>query len=395
MTDASNKKKKRSIQIDIPDYLKHIDETIWEELETYLFQGFLTSPSYIFEKTFVFKTLNQHELKYIEFLRPLKRSPPEIQALYRAAFIAHSIFIVDGKNVIHKRADYIDKLIDIIRKVPPDHQDKIVENLGALNQKASRLYPLVEVYVYENRSRFKWHYISPNPIHSPICTGIPGTDELGMNYCQQSWVTLNALLDKRDKIEAEWANAKFIGSCFAGKGIRAIDEKDKSRKNKERVDREDLKMKVLYEYLNRRAKKEEDKIQEMVALPDGRRATVERRLRAESVEELADQLSASLSGEKDHHDLVVEAHQRQVQERYRDIERSKIQMYSVPAVYHEGSTSEPLHGPSRVLGGKAEANALVKRLREIQYKNTQNIEKREKIEEIRQSSDKPDLSGQE
>ena len=395
MTNGPDKKKKRRIQIEIPDYLKHIDETVWEELEIYLFQGFLTSSSYIFEKTFVFKTLNHHELRNIEFLRPLRRSPPEIQAEYRSAFITHSIFMINGKNVIHDRADHIDKLIEIIKKIPPGHQEKIVENLGVLNQKASKLYPLVEVFVHENRSRFKWFHIHPNPIHSPICTGIPGTNELGMNYCQQSWVTLNALLDKRDKVESEWVNAKFIGSCFAGKGIRAIDEKDKSRKNKERVDREDLKMKVLYEYLNRRTRKEEEQIKELVVLPDGRRATVEKRFRADSVEELADQLSASLSGEKDHHDLVVEAHQKKMNERYQDIEKSKIQIYSAPAYYHEGSTSHPLHGPSRVLGGKAEADALIHRLKQIQYKNIHKIENREKIEEIKQNSDKPDFSGPE
>src|SRR5512135_63107 len=226
-----NGQAKQRVEIKVPDIYKHVDESVWQELETFLFTGFLSSPASVAGKSFVFKTLNHHELRNIQLARPMVGLPEE-RAQFRSAFIAYSIFMIDGQNAIYERPRHINRLIKTVARLNAKMQDEVVENLAALNEKAQLLLPLVEAYAHENRSRYRWFQIRGQPIHSPICTGIPGTDEVGANICQQNWIALNNVIDRNEEIERDWNNAKFIGSCFAGKGVRAIDEKDKIRREK-------------------------------------------------------------------------------------------------------------------------------------------------------------------
>lgn len=314
MAGPRNDAPKRRIEIKVPDTYRDVNEKVWKELEEYLFTGFLYSPARILGKSFVFKSLNHFELKNINFMRPAAGSAPDIRNVFRAAMIAYSVFMIDGTNVIHNRQEHINGLIRVIMKIPFEIQEKIVENISAINTRSMRLHPLVEPYCHDHRSRFQWMQLRGVPIHSTSATGIAGTEDLGMNYCQQTWVALNGFLDARDRAEREWAHAKFVGSCFNGKGVRQVDEHDKARRNREHQELEERKMSAIREYLNRTEGGSADRTD--LILPDGRRATVEGRFRADSAEELADQLSAALSGEKDSHDMIVERHfQRVARER--------------------------------------------------------------------------------
>lgn len=362
---ASPEQRPKKIRITVPDYYKSVSDEVWVELEQYLFTGFLTSPASVLGKSFVFKSLNHLEMSVISHLRPSGKDAMELQASFRAAFIAHSVFMIDGENTLYRRPSHIGRLVRVLRKLSTDVQQKILGTLRLLNEKAGRLHPLTEAYVHENRSRYKWLQLREIPVHSPLATGLAGTDELGMNYSQQTWTVLNRLLDEREVIDREWANAKFVGSCFAGKGVRAIDERDRSRREKERVDREERKMELLYAYLNRGRVGDPEK-PAYVTLPDGRQASVTKKFQADSVEELADQLSAALSGEKDHHDLVIENRMAQIRNVRERMDRERSAMYRGSSLRETGefrSTSTPLYGPSRVLGGKAEAQAHLDRMR--------------------------------
>lgn len=353
MSDEISPPKRRKVTISVPESYKKVSDEVWKELETFLYTGFLTVPTVINEKPFIFKTVNQHELKLIEFSSPSS----SLNNQFRARFIAYSIFMANGSNFLFDRPRHINKLFNLILKLSDTVQNKIIENLTILNERSTHLYPLVEVYAYENRSRIKWAYSKSSPIHSSLNTGIPGTEQLGMNSCQQMWTALSQILERRDEIERDWQHAKFIGSCFAGKGIRAIDERDRGRLEKERIDREELKMKVLFGYLNRYTNEKEPEA--TVTLPDGRKAFVVKKFKAETAEELAREMSAVVSGEKDHHDRVMEAETLKMQRRA-DIlskERNKL-------VYSSPKSNSLLEGGSRIIGGRAEAEALLQQIRE-------------------------------
>ena len=366
MSDSTVSPKRQKVVIKVPESYKKVSDEVWQELETFLYTGFLTVPTTINEQQFVFKTINQHELRLITFSSP---SDSTGNGLFRSRFIAYSIFMANGSNVLFDRPRHINKLFNLIKKLPDSVQNKIIENLTILNERSTHLYPLVEVYAYENRSRIKWAYSKNSPIHSPLNSGIPGTDQIGMNSCQQMWTALSQIIERRDEVEREWQHAKFIGSCFAGKGIRAIDERDRGRLEKERVDREELKMKVLFGYLNR-YNPDEKEPEALITLPDGRKAHVVKKFKAETAEELAREMSAVVSGEKDHHDRVMEAETLRMQSRAAIIskERNKL-LYTVPK--YEGMPE----GGSRVIGGKAEAEALLKRMREARETQRQAFAK--------------------
>jgi len=369
---------KNKVRIDIPDLYQSVSEEVWIDLEQYLFTGFLTSPASILDKSFVFKSLNHIEIDYISYLRPSRKNAIELQTIFNASFIAHSVFIVDGENTLHNRPDHIGKLIKIFKHLSQDVQSKIINTLRILNEKTARLYPLTEVYVHENRSRYKWLQFKNTPIHSPLATGVAGTNELGMNYVQQTWTVLNRLLDERDIIDREWTNAKFVGSCFAGKGMKSIDDRDQARRETERTEREDRKMEVLYNYLNfNKSKYSKKPIQ--ITLPDGRQADVVEKFKMGSISELSDQLSSALSGEKDHHDIVVENKMSQINKVQKIIESERYNIYRGSVLNDDSfkTTSIPLHGSSRILGGKKEAEDQIKRMQDMQFKFLKN--KHEKI----------------
>lgn len=387
MNEPTLDKNGQRIRIRVPETYKVVDESIWEELESYIFQGFLTATAVIAGKTFVFKTLNALEMRNVNFMRPTRGVTPDGSDPFKAIFIAYSIFMVDGSNTLYERPRHINRLVKVIKKLPLKLQDKILENLSSINQRAVRLFPIAESYCHENRSRYRWLQISGIPIHSPMATGIPGTDELGMNQCQQMWTAVNRTLDRRDVMEREWQNAKFVGSCMAGKGIRSIDEKDRMRLEKERIDREEQKIKVLHTYLNRKSGIEEPK--QKVQLPDGRFAEVvegtqaDGKFRAETAEELADQLERALAGEKDFHDLVIEAKERELRVRARAIKAAQQSFFQLPPMSpgSDSDSEENIGGLStRVIGDKAIADGYISRMKALQAEQLKKASRQMNLE---------------
>lgn len=370
----------RRVKIDLPEaYGRRGDDSVWDELEKYLFQGFLTATTHVAGKFFVFKTLNALELRNIDFMRPTRASGPEARDSFQCAMLAYSVFMADGVNALHDRPRHLHRLARVFTKVPHNVRAVMIENLAALNARASRLYPLVEVYAHEPRSRFRWMQVRDVPVHSPLATGIPGTDSLGMSTSQAMWTAINRLLDRREEMERDWSNAKFIGSCFAGKGVRSVDERDRARAERERVERDELKIKVLHDYLNRSATGKPE--EETVDLPDGRKAVVVRgnssdgKWRADSAEELRDQLEAALSGEKDHHDLVIEAKERQLAERARAMEAERSLVFRAPA-----PASQVAGGGSMVMG-REEADKYAARMQALREEQIRRIGRMERAQE--------------
>lgn len=383
------------VRITLPETYGGTDESVWHEVEDFLFQGFLTATSNIAGKSFVFKTLNHHELRNIDFMRPSRASPPEVRDAYRCALIAHSVFMVDGVNALNDRPRHVHRISRTVSRLPAGVRDKIIEHLTALNERASRLHPLVEVYAYENRSRFRWAQVQPAHVHAPLVTGIAGTDCLGMTTSQALWTAVNRIQDRREEMDRDWSNAKFIGSCFAGKGVIAIDERDKARADRERVDREERKIEVLYDYLNRsvRGKPQE----QVIDLPDGRKAVVVRsgspdgRWRADSAEELRDQLERALSGEKDHHDLVIEAKERELEARARSVSDEKHRIFqSLPS---PGPSTPAGGGGSMILGGRDAHDAYIRRMQVLRDEQIVRTSREAVMGEARQGSDEPPDGG--
>lgn len=374
-------KKPPKIKIEIPKS-SFIPSDVWEDLESYLFTGFLHSRSTIGGSTYVFKSLNHHEIQMIEFSRPFDKDSEEARSLFRASFIAYSIFMANGRNVLHDRPNHIYRLINSTRKIPIGIQNKIIENLSYINSKANKLYPLVEVYTHESRSRYKWYQYRNSPIGSVHVSGIHGCENLGPNHAQLTWVALNRIEDRREDSERDWSNAKFIGSCFAGKGVRSIDDRDKARADTEKKKIDDRRMKVLGEYINGKGGKNEEPLP-IISLPDGRRAEIVSRKTSETVEELAADLSNTINNQKDEHDMIVERHMERMRIRAQEIQEGSKKMLSIPSSQVQGDESGV-----RVIGSKEQALNYIERMNQIKIENVKKFH--QSVNED-QNSDEDDL----
>lgn len=286
-------------QIDPPkEGPPEVNPEVYKDVEPMLFRGFLHVPAEINGVPFVFKSLNHHEFGMVALMAPPDSRKME-QAFY-STFLAYGVLMVDGINVLSNREQHLPKLVDLFAGLEKGARDKVVLHLSEVNRRANRAVTLSEAFSLETLSRLRWAQFKGSDITSPAVTGIQGTQNLGMNWAQLTWRAVNHFEDLREQAEREWENAKFVASAMAGKGMNRVHSQDKKRREQEQTERQERKDKILRfallgEPLEQAAKGVPVKV-------------------ARTVEELASQLTRDLKGEKDWHDLVVDAYEAQVRD---------------------------------------------------------------------------------
>jgi hypothetical protein len=271
-----------------------VDPRIYANVESMLFNGFLALPATINGVQFVFKSINHKEFQYLQWMAgPVGDTSGKSIDRYYRSFMAYGVFMIDGQNILSDREMWLPQLEDMFASLPSGAKAKIIQYLSEVNQKASDAVILTEAYQVESYSRYRWNQFKGLDLMSPSCTGVLGTHSLGLNYAQLAWRALNQYEDMKDSAEREWDNAKFIGSCFAGKEIRKIYNQDKDRRIKERQDKIQRRDKVIRQVVLRESPDEAETRGRYVMKV------------ARTADELASQLQSSLRGEQDWHDEVV------------------------------------------------------------------------------------------
>jgi hypothetical protein len=280
-----------------------------------LFRGFLVLPAEINSTRFVFKSINQREFELIQLVsgsysgingRSLER--------YYNTFLAYGVFMVDGVNILPNRDQYIPLLQETFSKMAPTARGKIIQYLSELNHKATGSVTLTEAYQIEAASRFKWVQYKGLDMMIPSSTGIDGTEKLGINFAQLVWRALNQYEDLKETAEREWDNAKFIGSCFAGKSVQKIYAQDRDRRSKEREERLNRRDQLIRRVILRESPEEVEKSGNYVMIV------------AKTADELAAQLERDLRGEKDWHDQVVAREEARLRGQIRDRQAKILEM---------------------------------------------------------------------
>lgn len=267
-----------------------------------LTHGFLMQPVDIGDVPFVFKSLNQHEFQMIRLLSGYQENRP-LPPRFWDLFLAHMVLFADGQNMLVDRRKGLGQLVGMFRDLPNSARQRLVRQLSELNRKASNATMLVEVYATESSSRWRWAQTHGIDLSSSALTGIEGTDKLGLNYAQLTWRAINYYEDMRHRQDVEWENSKFIGGCFAGKGIQKIHNQDRDRHQKERDERWNRKDQLLRHVLFGEPLE-----------ADKRYGGAQVVIVASTVEELADQVQRSLRGEKDWHDEVVSEYETRIRQ---------------------------------------------------------------------------------
>jgi hypothetical protein len=285
--------------IDVPKDIPEINPEILKDVEPLLFKGFLYVPAEINGASFVFKSLNHHEFEMLSLLAPIDGTRKALKRFY-SMFLAYGVFMIEGENILVDRERWLSNIVTEFDSMGDDVVGKIVRHLSEINRRANKAVILTEAYVMEFTSRNRWAQLRGLDLTSTSVTGIRGTNTLGMNWGQLTWRALNYYEDLKDQAELDWENAMFIASSMAGKGMNRVRSQDKRRREQEREGRLERRDKILrFAVLGEPMDQPGDNVPMMVA---------------RTVEELAVQLEKDLKGEKDWHDLVVEAHERKAQE---------------------------------------------------------------------------------
>lgn len=295
----------QDIRIDVVQE-PEVKPEVWKDTESLIYKGFITLNGDINGVEFIFKSLNQHEFQFVTWLGGNGGNRAAIDRFYNT-FLAYGVFMVDGVSVLSDRARWIPELAKFFSELQAPAKNKLIRYLSEVNRRASNAVTLTEAYIMEQSSRFRWAQLQGLDLMSPTCTGVDGTHTLGLNYGQLVWRALNHYEDTKESAEREWDNAKFVGSCFAGKEVQKVYNQDRERRRKEKEARVERRDKLLRQVL---LGEDQDEGK------DGKRMV---KMVARTVEELASQLERDLRGEKDWHDQVVEAEQArmhaQIQER--------------------------------------------------------------------------------
>lgn len=271
---------------------------VYESAVNLLTRGFLTVSVDIGEIPFIFKSLNHHEFQLVRMLSGFEDRSRSTPPRFWDLFLAHMVLFVDGENVLADRNRHIGTLARTFKEMPKAARNLLSRRLGELNRQANRATELIEAYATESYSRWRWAQLRGLDLSSPAVTGIDGTERLGLSYAQLTWRAINYYEDLRQDHDAAWENAKFVGGCFAGKGIQKVYDRDSKRRQDERAERFNRKDQLLRHILLG------DPIEQ-----DKRYGGAQVVMVASTVEELAEQVEKSLKGEQDWHDKVIKEYE--------------------------------------------------------------------------------------
>ena len=205
---------------------------------------------------------------------------------------------------------------DVLREVPASCLDVLYTQYTGLFNRLTEALDRVEAFCYEDYSRGLWRTHGrtfPKVLGLSNCT----------NAVQRMWVAYNLAEDDRLHRQDQWNNARFMASATNPKGVRSIAEKDGQNQNMEMARRRSV-IGNLYLRTTGRAH-----------LQRGPRHSV-------TPEELIEEMAKYRRGERDAHDLIVEAEKERIRQRYAEDEaQHEARMAALDA---EGLRNHPLMG---------------------------------------------------
>jgi hypothetical protein len=304
-----------------------VNPEVYRDVLALLFRGFVSVPAEIGSALFVFKSLNHHEFELLRLMGAMEKNN---SYKYWDMLLSYNVLMIDGQNVLADRDRWLPKIIETFGQMDLKPKQRIIRYISEINRRANNAVILTEAYATESYSRYRWAQLTGIDLCSPSATGVPGTERLGMNWAQLTWKAINYYEDIHENTERDWENAKFIGSCLAGKGIQKVYQQDNDRRQKQREERFTRKDKILRQVLL--GEKQDEKVKQLHgAVLTG----------AHTVEELAKQLEGDLRGEKDWHDQVVEEHINRIK---RNIQGRQEQVREISKRHEEEFSGKNLIG---------------------------------------------------
>jgi len=258
-----------------------------------IFRGFLVGEMEIGKSLFVFKTITEREFNLIKACCGSQNNSSYLQR-FNMNFMAHSVFAVDGENILADRVSKFPDLKSFFAKIPWSMFKGIMGELETMRNDSFNILKYMEGFCYTSLSRRMWqslHGMAPN---SEGFTGIPGTSQIGVNVHQESWMYVNRMIDNQDQYDREFSLSLFVASASNPKGARRTRNQHDSHMKRTEEHRHKL---AREGFIDTRNWSESN-----WAAP------------VDTAEELVAELDRQMKGMKDRHDLFIEQHIKKVRE---------------------------------------------------------------------------------
>lgn len=278
-------------------------QEMYEGILDLLHYGFLATPVRLGDISLSLRTLSKGDLFLLQH-RTAHSNTEDI----RRWMIASSIWMANGHVLLSEPAA-VPWFYEKLQGLRPPHTKLLVHVLNSLSKQQVGCYDMIDAFCAEPLSRAMWRQTN-GTFPSSAYSGVPGVEHLGMNIVQKLWVAHNRTEDLREKIDSEWAHAKFVASATAPKGVEQLNQKESTMREAERTRKQELFDKTYYRWLGYLRS---DGTTPGSDLPVFRQAS--------TPDELAEEMRKWVSGEMDAHDQIVADYKRRILENYeRDME---------------------------------------------------------------------------
>lgn len=262
-------------------------------VETLLFRGFLVRTIRIGDLAVRTKTLNKNELQAIRF----ETSDP---STLEARTAAYSMFMFGSCNVlVGNRSKNIEQLTGIFTRLPHAVLSLLSSSTQFINYMQEQAVPDLQRYLETESTwlKFREYQLAGVPLNSPVLTGIPGTECLGLNHLQSQWLVAMDLKTQERTDKERFQYFKLLGSLINPKAIQKIEEREQLL---ERVQEEREALDLPEELLLKKP--------------------------VDTTEDLVDELDRSIKGEMDLHDkILAETEKSWLRESYNEYKEQEAQ----------------------------------------------------------------------
>ena len=155
-------------------------KTRYKDLEDLLFVGFIPYKVRIGNLDFVFKSINETEYRSTSLMSGIKEDPT-YNSKFHYNFLFHSLYMVNGVNILANRDSFYEGIISIFRDMPPPLIKRLFDVTAKLTSRVDKCTKLVESYSYEDSSRYYWGSRKNTQLNNHAYTGVRGTENLGLN----------------------------------------------------------------------------------------------------------------------------------------------------------------------------------------------------------------------
>jgi hypothetical protein len=304
-------------------------EVLYEDVRSLLSPGFLVHYVTVNGIRFALRSLNRNDSILLQHRLGGEGISDRIT---KSWMIASAVWMVDGQIILGDEGSK-HRIYELVYNLPQRARNDLQAVAQQLMSKVSEAVARVEAFLYEGESRYMWRSNGMDMIRQ----GAFGhQDAVGNNAIQSLWVFFNTQEDAREQSQEEWARTRFMTSPHAPKAIKKISASDQKHDQDMKRRRQGVMDRVFYEstgVITRETKSRE-------RLPGSPWQGLRR---AETPEELQEDMRRWVEGIKDDHDHVVDGIKARIK---RDVEARRAQAKTRAEAVRKALDAEGVSGGS-------------------------------------------------